>query len=81
MMRRITFKRPIFLCNTHKEIFFGRLRTLPAHNAVLGTDIDITLLLNEPVDKQTIKDLTNIFNHWGIDSSTLNHNCSNASNH
>lgn len=71
-MRKITFKRPIFLCNTHKEIFFDRLRTLPTFNTVSETEFNITLRLNESVDRQTIEELTNIFNHWGIDSSALN---------
>ncbi len=70
-MIKITFKRPIFSCKTHQEIFFGRLRALPAYNAVIGTDFDIALLLNEPVDKQSIEELTNIFNHWGMDLSAL----------
>lgn len=70
-MTKITFKRPIFICKTHQEIFFGRLRALPTYNAVIGTDLDITLLLNEPVDKLSNEELTNIFSHWGINLSAL----------
>ena len=70
-MIKITFNSPIFSCKTHQEIFFERLRALPAYNLVIGYDFDITLLLNEPVDKQSIEELTNIFNHWVINISAL----------
>ena len=70
-MTKITFKRPIFSCKTHQNIFFARLRALPAYNAVIGTNVDITLLLNEPIDKQSTEELTNIFNHWVINTNAL----------
>ncbi len=70
-MKKITFKSPIFSCKTHQEIFFGRLRALPAYNAVIGTNFDITLLLNEPVDEPSIAELISVFNHWTLDISSL----------
>ena len=70
-MTKITFKRPIFSCKTHQEIFFDRLRALPTYNCVIGTDFDITLLLKDPIDKLSIEELTNIFNHWAIDLNSL----------
>ncbi len=74
-MKKITFNSPIFSCKSHQEIFFGRLRDLSSYKLVLGYDNDIRLMLNEPVDKQTIEELTEIFNHWAIDTSAL-HNLS-----
>ncbi len=70
-MKKIIFNSPIFICKTHQDIFFGRLRALPAYNCVIGTGSTITLLLNEPVDKPSVAELKSIFNHWAIDLSPL----------
>jgi hypothetical protein len=70
-VKRINFSSPIFICKTHQEIFFGRLRALPAYNCVIGTDCTITLLLNEPVDKSSIEELKSIFDHWTLNPTPL----------
>ncbi len=70
-MKKIDFDSPVFICKSHQEIFFGRLRALPAYNCIIGTDSAITLLLNEPVDEASIDELVSIFNHWTLDLSSL----------
>ncbi len=70
-MEKITFNSPVFICKTHQKVFFSRLREIPAYNSVIGTDSTTYLLLNEPIDEQSVAELKNIFDHWAIDSSPL----------
>ena len=67
----IKFPSPIFYCSTYEDIFYQRISSLPAYQSIKLEAGQFLLELGETVDKESIRQLKDIFNYWNIETSLL----------
>ena len=66
----IQFTSPIFYCPTYEDIFYQRISSLPTYKSIKLVKGQLSLELNE-LDKETVRQLTDIFSYWDIEPSRL----------
>ena len=67
----IIFEGPIFFAQEDENHFFEWLYSLPAYKEIVGSGVNLTLELNDPVDDDSILQLLIIFRRWCIDTNAL----------